>query len=79
MTVNSDAYLAAVASQLNDVDDAVARARVVNDEIAAVATVLEKLGELRADAVRAARETMSVQTIAAAMGVTRARVYQLIQ
>lgn len=78
MSVNADHYFEAVTADLTAIDDPVERARVASAEISAVAAVLEKLGQARIVAVREARTTMSAQAVATAMGITRARVYQLL-
>ncbi|WP_375488555.1 hypothetical protein [uncultured Jatrophihabitans sp.] len=75
--MESDRYVAAVEKRLAKQADPVTRARAANDEITALAYALEKMGVLRADAVRAAREQMSAVDVAAALGVSRARVYQI--
>ena len=77
VTVETDRYLAAVDKRLTKMTDPVKRARAANDEITALAAALATMGGTRADAVRAAREHLSAVDVAAALGVTRARVYQI--
>lgn len=77
MGMNADTYLANVATDADAMVDPLARARALNDEIAAVSDVLAELGLRRTAAVRQARATMSAVEVAAALGVTRARVYQI--
>lgn len=79
MTVNSDDYVRRVRELLTATSDPIERVRVASTEISALGAALETLATLRADAVRAARETMSAVAVADALGVTRARVYQLLQ
>lgn len=76
--MDSDTYLGAVSEIFDATPDAIHRAHLINNEIGAMNEVLARLGHLRAVAVRDARQGMSVQRIADALGVTRARVYQIV-
>lgn len=78
VTVDSTNYLASIKKRLAKIADPVARARVASDEITAAGEVLAALARARSDAVNTARATMSAQAIATELGITRARVYQLI-
>jgi hypothetical protein len=78
LSVESNTYLAKVKKHLAKVADPLDRARVVNDEISAMTNVLHTLASFRAKAIREARQNMSAQEIADALGVRRQRVYQIL-
>lgn len=54
------------------------RARQIHAEIAAAADVLRTLGRMRRRELDAARVTMTAQEIADSLGISRARVYELL-
>ena len=68
------------AARLGDIEDPVTAARAVGDAFAALDTELERLARVRLAAVRALRrEGWSYARIAAATGVSKGRVAQLVR
>lgn len=60
------------------VTDPITRAQHLHEATEQARVMLAALAEARTAALREARQTMSVVELAAKLGVTRARVYQLL-
>lgn len=72
-------YLRTVREHLEEIPNAVNRARLLHEEITAIGDVIKELSALRRTAVTEARTETSTQAIADALGISRARVYKLLE
>jgi len=72
-------YLDAVRAQLAELGDDGARARALTAELDAASELTAELGAARRAVLARMRQTMTVQQIADAVGISRSRIYALMQ